>query len=85
MGTMNDIHDENPEATYGYIAERLSDYRFAYLHIVKPAMERMQSGKEPRALKMVGLIRKKYEGTLIVAVVSRPTPRRNRFAMARRT
>ena len=69
MGKLNDIHDDNPEATFGYIAERLSDYGFAYLHIVNPAMEQMQNGQEPdpRALKMVNLIRKKYRGTLIVA------------------
>ncbi len=69
MGKLNDIHDDNPEATFGYIAERLSDYRFAYLHIVNPALEQMQDGKDPdpRALNMVKLIRKKYEGTLVVA------------------
>src|SRR6202158_1319169 len=69
MGKLNDIHDDNPKATFGYIAERLSDYGFAYLHIVNPAMEQMQNGQEPdpRALKMVNLIRKKYRGTLIVA------------------
>jgi N-ethylmaleimide reductase len=69
MGKLNDIHDDNPEATFGYIAERLGDYGFAYLHIVNPAMEQMQNGQEPgpRALKMVNLIRKKYRGTLIVA------------------
>ena len=69
MGKLNDIHDDNPEATFGYIAERLSDYGFAYLHMVNPAMEQMQNGQEPdpRALKMVNLIRKKYRGTLIVA------------------
>ena len=69
MGKMNDIRDDNPEATFGYIAERLSDYGLAYLHIVNPAMEQMQNGQEPdpRALEMVKLIRKKYKGTLIVA------------------
>lgn len=69
MGKLNDIHDDNPEATFGYIAERLSDYGFAYLHIVNPAMEQMQNGKEPepRALSMAEMIRKKYKGTLIVA------------------
>src|ERR1700694_434844 len=69
MGKLNDIHDDNPEATFGYIAERLSDYGFAYLHIVNPAMEQMQNGQEPdsRALSMVELIRKKYKGTLIMA------------------
>jgi N-ethylmaleimide reductase len=66
---LNDISDDHPEATFGYIAKRLSDYGFAYLHIVNPAMEQMQNGKEPdsRALSMVELIRKRYKGTLIMA------------------
>jgi N-ethylmaleimide reductase len=69
LGKFNDIHDDNPENTFGYIAEQLSDYGFAYLHIVNPALEQMQKGEEPdpRALEMVKLIRKKYKGTLIVA------------------
>jgi len=69
LGKLNDIHDDNPEATFGCIAERLSDYGLAYLHIVNPAMDQMQSGQqpEPRALGMAEMIRKKYKGTLIVA------------------
>jgi N-ethylmaleimide reductase len=69
LGKMNDIHDDDPEATFGYLAERLSDYGFAYLHIVNPATEQMQNGKEPepRALNMVELIRRKFKGTLMVA------------------
>jgi N-ethylmaleimide reductase len=64
LGKLNDISDENPEATFGYIAERLSDYEFAYLHIVNPALEQMQNGQEPdpRALNMVKMIRGKYKG-----------------------
>jgi N-ethylmaleimide reductase len=55
--------------TFGYLAERLGDYGLAYLHIVNPALEQMQNGKEhdPQALKMVRVIRKKYQGTLIIA------------------
>jgi N-ethylmaleimide reductase len=69
MGKLNDIDDDNPEATFGYVAERLSDYGFAYLHMVNPAMEQMQNGQEPdpKAMNMVRLIRNKYKGTLIVA------------------
>jgi len=69
LGRMNDIYDENPEATFGYIAERLSDYGLAYLHIVNPAIERMQNGNDPdpQALSMVKLMREKFKGTLIVA------------------
>jgi N-ethylmaleimide reductase len=47
LGKMNDIHDDDPEATFGTIAERLNHYRLAYLHMVNPALEQMQSGKEP--------------------------------------
>ncbi|WP_332719228.1 alkene reductase [Pelagibacterium mangrovi] len=69
MSKANDIHDDQPEATFGYVAERLNDFRFAYLHIVNPAIEQMQQGKEPdsAALKMVDTIRTKFQGTLVVA------------------
>jgi N-ethylmaleimide reductase len=69
LGKMNDISDDDPETTFGTIAERLSDYGFAYLHIVNPAVEQMQKGEQPdaRALRMVDLIRRNYKGTLIVA------------------
>jgi N-ethylmaleimide reductase len=69
LGKLNDISDENPEATFGYIAGQLSNYKFAYSHIVNPALEQMQNGQkpDPRALNMVKMIRGKYKGTLIVA------------------
>lgn len=47
LGKLNDIHDETPESTFGYLADGLSDYGVAYLHIVNPALEEMQDGKEP--------------------------------------
>ncbi len=37
LGNLNDISDAEPEATFGAIAQALSDFRFAYLHIVNPA------------------------------------------------
>jgi hypothetical protein len=60
---------QDPQATFGHIAERLSDYEFAYLHIANPALEQMQSGKDPdlRALDMASTIRRRYKGTLVVA------------------
>jgi N-ethylmaleimide reductase len=69
LGVANDIHDDNPEETFGYAAEKLSGYGLAYLHIVNPALPQMAAGREPeaRALRMVELIRKKYTGTLMVA------------------
>jgi N-ethylmaleimide reductase len=69
LGKMNDISDDTPESTFGYLAEQLSGYGLAYLHIVNPALEQMQHGEkpEPYALSMARLIRNKYQGTLIVA------------------
>jgi N-ethylmaleimide reductase len=69
LGALNDISDNAPETTFGYVAEKLSDLRLAYLHIVNPAVEAMAQGKPPdaRSLRMVELIRSKYQGTLMVA------------------
>jgi N-ethylmaleimide reductase len=69
LGAFNDMSDANPEETFGYIAEKLSDYGLAYLHIVNPGLAAMEKGQEPdaRALRMVDLIRSKYRGTLMVA------------------
>jgi N-ethylmaleimide reductase len=69
LGTMNDISDADPEATFGGIAQALSDFRFAYLHIVNPAAAAIEKGEAPdaRAQRMLALMRKKYRGTLILA------------------
>jgi N-ethylmaleimide reductase len=69
LGMANDISDDNPEATFGYIAGKLSDYRLAYLHIVNPALAALEQGTQidAHALRMLELIREKYPGTLIVA------------------
>lgn len=69
LGTMNDMSDHNPEATFGFIAAKLNDYRIAYLHIVNPALAAIEKKiePEPQALRMIELMRKKYRGTLIVA------------------
>jgi len=69
LGTFNDISDDDPEATFGTIAAKLSDYRLAYLHIVNPALAAVEhrTEPEPRAQRMVDLIRGKYRGKLIMA------------------
>lgn len=69
LDTQNDITDEDPEATFGYVAEKLSEYELAYLHMVNPALKAMEQQTDPdaRALRMVDLIREKYRGTLIFA------------------
>jgi len=68
LGTFNDMGDDNPEATFGYIAEQLNTRQLAHLHIVNPALAAIEKGvePEPQARRMLELIRDKYCGTLIV-------------------
>jgi N-ethylmaleimide reductase len=69
LSTFNDIYDDDPEATFGHIASRLSDYQLAYLHLVNPAISALEKGlePEPQALRMVELIREKFRGPLVIA------------------
>ncbi len=69
LGKLNDISDDDPESTFGTIAQALSDFRFAYLHIVNPAAAAIEKGEaaDAREQRMLTLIREKYRGTLIVA------------------
>jgi N-ethylmaleimide reductase len=69
MGALNNISDSDPEKTFGCVVKKLNDYGLAYLHIVNPILPAMESGTEPepRALRMIDRIRKKYHGTLIFA------------------
>ncbi len=69
LGTLNDIRDDDPETTFGYIFEKLSGFGLAYLHIVNPAITAVERGSEPDvgALRMLELIRKNYGGILIMA------------------
>jgi N-ethylmaleimide reductase len=69
LSTFNEISDDDPETTYGHAAEKLNDYDLAYLHIVNPAAAALEQGSEPepRAMRMVDLIRETYRGTLMIA------------------
>jgi N-ethylmaleimide reductase len=69
LGKLNDLDDDDPETTFGTIAEMLADFRLAYLHIVNPAMAAIETGAAPDAPseRMLKLIRSRYRGTLIIA------------------
>ena len=69
LGAFNDMADDDPGATFGYVVERLNDYDLAYLHVVRPGIPEAENGSwdDPEAQSMMQLIRDKYEGTLIVA------------------
>lgn len=36
VGTFNDMHDDDPETTFGYFAEQLSEMGLIYLHVSEP-------------------------------------------------
>jgi N-ethylmaleimide reductase len=69
LGTFNDMGDDDPETTFGHIAEKLNGGALAYLHIVNPAVAAFEKGIEPDpgALRMLELLRERYGGTLIIA------------------
>jgi N-ethylmaleimide reductase len=69
MGKANDISDDDPRATFGYVARTLSARRLAYLHIVNPLMGAALDGTEPdqRPIQMLKTMRDEYPGTLVVA------------------
>jgi N-ethylmaleimide reductase len=69
LGKLNDISDDDPETTFGTIVQMLSDFRFAYLHIVNPAAAAIEKGEPPDAQseRILSLIRANYRGTLMVA------------------
>jgi len=69
LGSFNDMGDDDPETTFGSIAEKLNSYALAYLHVVNPAAAAIEKGTEPDsgARRVFELMRGKYRGTLIVA------------------
>jgi N-ethylmaleimide reductase len=69
LGTFNDMGDDDPETTFGRVAEKLNGSALAYLHIVNPAVAAIEKGIEPDpgALRMLELMRERYRGTLIIA------------------
>jgi N-ethylmaleimide reductase len=69
LGTFNDVGDDNPEATFGHIAEKLNDCKLAYLHLINPAAGALEkkTQPDPAALRMLDLMRAKYRGTLMLA------------------
>ena len=69
MGKANDIRDDDPLETYGYVAEQLNPRKLAYLHLVNPASAAVENRTtpDPLELRMVERIRNAYRGPLILA------------------
>jgi N-ethylmaleimide reductase len=58
------MSDSHPRETFGYLADRLSKIGIAYLHLVEPVGGRL--GVINPEAQMAPLIRKKFDGTLIL-------------------
>jgi N-ethylmaleimide reductase len=66
-GQWGSISDSNPEATFGYLAERLNAYGLAYLHVIEPRIkgaETLVEGQHPVA---AAFLRKIFKGPIIAA------------------
>jgi N-ethylmaleimide reductase len=66
-GQWGDVHDSNPQATFGWLAARLSGLGLAYLHIIDPRIKGDSTLHEGRDAVAAGFIRQHYEGTIIAA------------------
>lgn len=66
-GRWGAISDSNPEATFGYFAERLNTYGLAYLHVIEPRVmgtETLVDGQAPVASTF---LRNFFDGPIIAA------------------
>lgn len=66
-GTFGSMHDSDPIALFGYVAEQLNRYGLAYLHIIEPRINgsyEVAEGLEPVASKHLRTI---FNGNIISA------------------
>jgi N-ethylmaleimide reductase len=65
--TYNSMFDSNPEATFGYVANRLNRYALAYLHIIEPRVKGIETISEGQPPVASALQRKTYKGNILAA------------------
>jgi N-ethylmaleimide reductase len=66
-GTWGAIHDSDPERTFAYFGERLSDLGIAYLHVIEPRVRGTETVDEGRAPVAAASLRPHFRGTLVAA------------------
>ncbi len=72
-GTFNGMADSNPRALFRYVAERLNDFKLAYLHVVEPRIkgaELIAEGQGPVAAQELSKV---FHGPIIAAGGFEPT------------
>jgi N-ethylmaleimide reductase len=63
----NSMFDSNPEATFGYVADRLNRYALAYLHVIEPRVKGIETINEGQPPVASTLLRKIYRGNILAA------------------
>ncbi len=66
-GQWGAISDSDPEATFGYFAERLNRYPLAYLHVIEPRVMGVETIHEGQAPVASAFLRRIYKGPIIAA------------------
>jgi len=65
-GTYGSMSDDNPQETFGYVAEKLDEKHIAYLHVVEPRIKGTELIEKSDAVAAKHL-RTRFKGTLIAA------------------
>src|SRR5215831_964692 len=66
-GTFNGMADSNPRSLFRYVAERLNDFKLAYLHVIEPRIkggELIAEGQGPAAAQELSKV---FHGPIIAA------------------
>ena len=66
-GRWGAISDSNPEATFGYFAQRLNQYGLAYLHVIEPRVMGVETLDEAARPVASEFLRKVFDGPIIAA------------------
>jgi N-ethylmaleimide reductase len=66
-GQWGEISDSDPQATFGYFAERMNEFPLAYLHIIEPRVKGVETIEENCAPVASETLRKIYKGVVISA------------------
>ncbi|MBN8551253.1 MAG: alkene reductase, partial [Deltaproteobacteria bacterium] len=62
-GPFNDMHDSNPQATFGYLLRELSKLNLSYVHIIERQRGDAKHGEQPLPLSFY---RETYKGNLVL-------------------
>lgn len=66
-GRWGAISDSNPQATFGYFANRLDTYGLAYLHVIEPRVMGTETLAEDEAPVASAFLRQHFRGPIIAA------------------